>query len=72
MMEFDGILKLINELSDVAVGYLPHLKAITVADLLFALTYYRKIKWKIKKAFRCCFALITAVLLILVAAGWNG
>lgn len=71
-MDFDEILKLIKELSDTAADYLPHLKAITAADLLFALTYYRKIKWRIKKAFRCCFAFITVILLMLVAAGWNG
>lgn len=71
-MDIDEIIKAATELSGAIAEYLPHLRALTAADLFFAFTYYRKIRWRIKKFFRFCFVLITLILIILVMASWNG
>ena len=72
-MDFDEIIEIIKAVSETAAEYLPQLKVITAADLFFVLTYYRKIRWRIKKLFRFCFMLITLILIILVLimASWN-
>lgn len=71
-MDIEEIIKAAKELSDAAAEYLPHLRALTAADLLFAFTYYRKIRWRIKKFFRFCFMLFTLILIVMVMASWKG
>ena len=56
----------LEKCADMVQPHLPALKALTVSDLIFALTVYRKIRWRIHKWLRKGFGIITAGLIFLL------